>query len=173
MKSRKDALGEARRLIAGAQGVLGPRAVQGIMDVLLPFVDRLRHSGSSWDQIALLLSDAGLRSRRGEAVSADNLRAVASRSRARLAMSPTTLPSVDVGIFVAPQPPFSSPDRQPSAVAGRPVRRIHTEKTESLTLELRDRNERLRDRMKRAAAIRGSPPYEDRWGFGDEEKKER
>jgi hypothetical protein len=165
MKSRKEALGEARKLIAGAQGVLGPRAVQGIVDALLPFVNRLRDAGSSWDQIALLLADAGLRSRKGGAVSADSLRAVASRARGRFArpVPSTTVAPVDVGSAAQQSPTASaSPDRESLAMAGSHAGQIHTENTESLTLESRDRNKRLRDRMMRAATIRGSPPDAER-----------
>jgi hypothetical protein len=43
------------------------------------FFDELRQGGANWDQIAILLRKAGLRTKRGDMVSADVLRATFAR----------------------------------------------------------------------------------------------
>ena len=159
MRSRREALKQARLLVAGTYGLLGPRAAERAIQQLLPFLDKLRRAGASWNQIADLLSDAGLRSRKGEVVKTDSLRAAASRAARRAdvarevtdaALEPTDNPHATENGDVAP----------PSAVASTPVShspsQTPTDGAESPILVSSGQAERLRARMSRAALMRGT-----------------
>lgn len=162
MKNRRDALSQARKLLAEARGILGPRAVQGIVEEMLPFIDHLRGVGASWDQIADLLSEAGLRSRKSENVSADSLRASVSRAHrqaGRQSTSAATQPrpvpqSSMINIGIPLQREIQSPGGEPASESGTRVIRRKPGNTSSKT-------DRLQARMKRAAAMRGSIPDPD------------
>lgn len=158
MRSRREAASRAQQLLDEAQGLLGPRAVHGIVGQLLPFIEELRDSGASWEQIAGLLQDAGLRSRLGEAVGADSLRATVSRVRpqavANLAGA-TAKPARARSVVANPGQDLGH-NTVPETSRSEPRDRTRSREGESLTLSADDRADDLRARMKRAASIRGS-----------------
>lgn len=77
----------ARKFVADCNGPLGPLPVQRSMRTHLQFFDKLRLSGSSWNQIAALLRSEGLTSKSGGQVSAAVLRAVYGKESKRSASS--------------------------------------------------------------------------------------
>ena len=60
--------------------MLGPRSLSHTICDHITFFERLREEGATWEQIASLMESEGLRSRRGNAVSAGVLRALFSRA---------------------------------------------------------------------------------------------
>lgn len=71
---------EARAIARQAHGLLGPLAVSRILREHHAFFRRLRRTGATWAQIALLMETEGLRSRKGEAIGPAVLRALCSRA---------------------------------------------------------------------------------------------
>ena len=73
----------ARKLVAASSGPLGIFPLQKVVRSELAFFDELRQSGASWSQIASLMRGVGLRTKAGEPVSADILRATFAREAAK------------------------------------------------------------------------------------------
>lgn len=128
----------AKLFVASGHGPLGPVPLRRVIVNNLPFLSELRCQGASWNEIATLLRDAGLRSSRGMEVSADNLRAAVSQARRR-GQTATTPAASQIGARV-------SIEESVPAVSPRPAREnpsaTHAVATSVLA------------RMRRAAALR-------------------
>ena len=143
MKDRKAIQQKARRFVAAVEGVLGPRSLQRVVREELTFFTELRAAGASWDQITALLKDEGLRSRRGEPVSADVLRTLVSRAIRQIPSSPPSPRRRDAGGSTNSASVTAKPDQSHEAVKA----------TKPAGLDANQRNE-VTNRIRRAATLR-------------------
>ena len=117
-----------------------------------PFFHRLRRDGASWAQIVILLASAGLRSRSGQPITADILRAMVSRSmRVRRASHGAKIDNREKSRFAAedddvPSSEVRASTRQPDS-SDRPARRPRP--------GAHSKSEDVAERIRRAARLRG------------------
>lgn len=117
--NKRDEMRKARAIVAASCTALGPLPAARVLRDHLATITGWRHQGASWVQIAMILSDAGWRSKSGGIVSAQVVRAMVSRiQRSRSLQSRPSAP-------VAPVAP-AGPDRPRHSVpanmqADRPV----------------------------------------------------
>jgi len=150
MMTKKSALAEARRLVAALDGPLGPRPMQRIVSQFNPFFQRLRKDGASWAQIAILLASAGLRSRSGQRITADILRAMVSRSmRGRPASYGAKIDGRAKSRVVSDVPSSGAPasEKQNLGSSDRPAPRLRS--------GVRAKSANVAERIRRAAQLRG------------------
>lgn len=79
--NKRNEMRKARAIAEAAYSLLGPVPATRVLRDHLATIIGWRSRGASWDQIATILNDAGLRSKTGDMVSAQILRAMVSRIR--------------------------------------------------------------------------------------------
>lgn len=79
--NKRNEMRKARAIAEASHGLLGPLPAARVLRDHLATIIGWRCRGSSWDQIAAILNDAGWRSSKGDIVSAQTLRAMVSRIR--------------------------------------------------------------------------------------------
>ncbi|WP_242217608.1 hypothetical protein [Shinella zoogloeoides] len=93
--NKRDETRKARAIVAASCTALGPLPAARVLRDHLATITGWRNQGASWDQIAMILSDAGWRSKSGGIVSAQVVRAMVSRiQRSQQARPPAPVATV-------------------------------------------------------------------------------
>ncbi|OAV49277.1 hypothetical protein A6U98_13620 [Rhizobium sp. WYCCWR10014] len=77
--NKRNEMRKGRVIVDASYTPLGPLSAARVLRDHLPTIAEWRSQGASWEQIAALLREAGWRSRKGEEISAQSLRATVSR----------------------------------------------------------------------------------------------
>jgi hypothetical protein len=143
MMDRKLARTRAQEFVSKCNGPIGPIPLQRVLRGNIEFFDELRLSGGTWEQIAALLHGEGLRTQRGEVVSAAVLRALYGREAKRR----TRVGSVPLLLEPPPSESRGQTEAPAKAAAPFPPKDIGGNRD--------GRRSTIAERMRRASSMRG------------------